>query len=304
MLDAIASIGGSLLGGIFGNSSKKKAIAAQERMNAQNIALQREFAQNGIQWKAADAKAAGLHPLAALGAQTSSFSPISIDGSAYASNPMGEALASAGQDLGRAIHSTRTAGQKQDAYTKTVQDLSIQRMGLENQLLSSQIAKVNQPAVQAAMPSAEQRWLVDGQGQTALPATPTGPVERRNLGPLVNDVPLERTASDPNRPFSEPGAITDIGYGRTSSGYAPVPSADMKQRIEDDFFSETSWNLRNRILPMVGSNYNPPFKAPEGKYWLFNPAKQEYQLYDKRDNALRDAGNYLWNNVKQYGKRR
>ena len=37
-----------------------------------NEALQREFAQNGIRWRAADARAAGLHPLAALGSSGAS----------------------------------------------------------------------------------------------------------------------------------------------------------------------------------------------------------------------------------------
>lgn len=40
-----------------------------------NAALQREFAQHGIQWKVADAQAAGVHPLYALGGGTPSFSP-------------------------------------------------------------------------------------------------------------------------------------------------------------------------------------------------------------------------------------
>ena len=58
-----------------GAEAARLNLAHQKEMNAKNAALQREFAQSGIQWKVADAKKAGLHPLAALGAQTASASP-------------------------------------------------------------------------------------------------------------------------------------------------------------------------------------------------------------------------------------
>lgn len=45
------------------------------RRQNQTDALQREFAQMGIQWRVEDAKAAGLHPLFALGGGASGYSP-------------------------------------------------------------------------------------------------------------------------------------------------------------------------------------------------------------------------------------
>lgn len=260
---ALISGASSLLGGLFGKSSQEKA-------NRENIKLQREFAQNGIQWKVADAKAAGLHPLAALGAQTASFSPSIVGDTSF-----GTGVAQAGQDLGRAIQSTRTQDQRVGAYEKTVQDLTLQRMGLENTLLASQISKANQPATGPAMPSAAQRWLVDGQGQTSLPASPVIPVER---GALVSDQPLQRTNADPSFPSREPGALTDVGFARMSSGgYSPVPSADVKQRIEDDFFNQLQWNIRNKVLPTFGYNESPPgVELPRGKKWRYDPFRDGY----------------------------
>lgn len=274
-LPGIVSGIGSIFGGIFGNSAKKKAIAAENERNDKNIALQREFAQSGIQWKVQDAKAAGIHPLAALGAQTHSFQPVQIDGALHASNPIGEAISASGQDLARAMDATRTAGQKADAYTKTVQDLTLQRMGLENTLLASQISKVRQPATGPAMPSATQRWLVDGQGETARNDSPT------QRGALISSNPMERTISDPSRPYQEPGAVNELGFTRTPTGYAPVPSADAKSRIEDDMISQLSWHIRNRLPATFQTGGTPPFPAPKGKFWMFNPFKQEYQLYKK-----------------------
>ena len=48
----------------------------EEKQMEREIARQYEFAQNTIQWKVEDAKAAGVHPLFALGAQTQSPTPI------------------------------------------------------------------------------------------------------------------------------------------------------------------------------------------------------------------------------------
>jgi hypothetical protein len=61
--------GNPLLGAASAFSDYENARNTR-KANEANIALQREFAQKSIQWKTADAKAAGLHPLAALGAQT------------------------------------------------------------------------------------------------------------------------------------------------------------------------------------------------------------------------------------------
>lgn len=50
----------------------RESLAETKRANIANEKLQREFAQQGIQWKVQDAKHAGIHPLAALGAVTPS----------------------------------------------------------------------------------------------------------------------------------------------------------------------------------------------------------------------------------------
>lgn len=49
------------IGGIFDSISDSKTAK-------ENIKLQKQFAQTGIQWKVADAKKAGIHPVYALGA--------------------------------------------------------------------------------------------------------------------------------------------------------------------------------------------------------------------------------------------
>jgi len=256
MLGSIISAGASLLGGIMGSNS-------QEKMAKQNIQLQKDFAQQGIRWKVADAKAAGLHPLAALGAQTHSFSPISVGG-----DPLSQGLASAGQDIGRAIDAKRTGGERLDAYTKTVQDLNLTRMGLENELLASQIAKTRGAGHPPPLPSPGDRLLVEGQGDSGL----------------VKVQPLEQTSVAPGQPSVEAGAVPELGFARTPSGWAPVMSKDFQDRTEEDMLGTLAWNIRNRLAPSMSKGfYNAPQVArKEGEYWIYNPFLQQYQLVGPR----------------------
>lgn len=175
-LGALISAGASLLGGAMQSSNVDKANkqaakkarnarkianrryvnsvkfakseqARQDRVAANNIALQKEFAQQGIRWKVEDAKAAGVHPLYALGASTHSFSPVSVGGAGYPGDPgvsqstpaidtgMPNALANAGQDIGRAVSAMKTPQERMSDA------LALENMSLQNDLLRSQIAQ-------------------------------------------------------------------------------------------------------------------------------------------------------------------
>lgn len=101
----------AIIGAAAGLGIAGMNTSSQRHMAADQIMQQREFAQHGIRWKVADAKAAGLHPLAALGMQPSSFSPVSIpgdDGSA-------QMLAQLGQDISRAQAAKATEQERKDA---------------------------------------------------------------------------------------------------------------------------------------------------------------------------------------------
>lgn len=150
MIGELIGAAGSLIGGLFNRDSASENRAAQERMAAQNIAQQREFAQNGIRWKADDARAAGIHPLFALGANTTSFAPVSVGSAADSS--MGDAIASAGQNIGRAVQAGQTRSERN---TATVADaLLLEKAGLENELLRTQIMRLkNPPGQPPAMPT-------------------------------------------------------------------------------------------------------------------------------------------------------
>ncbi len=71
MLNSVLNLGSNLLT----NEINRKS---QSKINSQNLAAQKEFAQNSIQWRVNDAKAAGLHPLAALGSNGTTYTPSAV----------------------------------------------------------------------------------------------------------------------------------------------------------------------------------------------------------------------------------
>lgn len=115
---AVIAAGASIAGGLMANRSAAKA---QSRSDAQNYAMQKEFAQHGIRWKMADAEAAGIHPMYAMGA-TGASAQASFR--APDTSAVGKGLAKAGSSIANAMQVSTT--QK-----------------LQNDLLRSQIDGVN-----------------------------------------------------------------------------------------------------------------------------------------------------------------
>lgn len=258
---SLISAGASLLGGYLSNRS------ADDRHD-ENVQLQREFAQNGISWKVADAKRAGIHPLYALGNNGIAFQPTHAFG-----DDMASGLASAGQDIGRAIDSTRNSD---DRVAARMDALAVERGELENELLRSRIALLEQqrnPPMPKVGPQA-----IPGQSdvdQTSLGLTVKGADAHAEIKPQ------EVTPARPDANYMEPAPITDMGLAWTGTGYAPVPSKDMKDRSEDMLVPEVMWGLRNYLLPNLGAGKPPPASLlPDGtNNWRWSPSRQEWQPY-------------------------
>lgn len=159
----------SAIGSLFGGRKSQKSAESQARRQEQ---LQREFAQHGIRWRVEDAKAAGLHPLYALGAQTPQYSPV------LASDSMGPAIADAGQSIGRAVAATSTAAEKR------VQELNIRALenqveegDLRNQWLRSKVL-LDQPAGLQAFPVDDSHMDPDA---IMIPGPDAPPVNQSNM---------------------------------------------------------------------------------------------------------------------------
>lgn len=169
MLGALIGAGVGLASQFLGNKSTEKAnaanIAAENARNQQNIALQKEFAQSGIQWKTQDAEKAGVHPLFALGAQTTSFSPTSISGGGRTGSDY-SALADAGQNIGRAIDATRST--PASALALQLGKIQLEGASLDNDLKRTQLASAIQTNMSShpGLPGLFTRHSIDGQGDS------------------------------------------------------------------------------------------------------------------------------------------
>lgn len=144
------TIGGSVVsaisniaGGLINRDASRRASNTTRDMALHQMQLQKQFAKQGIRWRVEDARKAGIHPLYALGANTTSYTPQSV--SFAADTSLGNSLAAAGQDIGRAINSTRTSGERADAFTKSMQAITLENAGLDLEIkkatLASQLAR-------------------------------------------------------------------------------------------------------------------------------------------------------------------
>lgn len=234
------SLAGGILDNIVGADNANKERQSQQGMAQDNINMQREFAKHGVRWKVEDAKAAGIHPLAALGAQTHSFSPVTI-GSGGEHTPTN--FREMGQDISRAIDKTRTAEEAAVAKIQLAQaEAGLESQHLDNQIKATQLKKLqNGPAFPGSA------HTIDGQGDSGL----------------VANQPLKRTYTRAGKPHQEVGEVSDVGYARTKQGLVPVPSSDVKERIEDNMIQEVLWSIRNNVLPNFTGG-DPP--SPD-YYW-------------------------------------
>lgn len=170
MLDIIGStalaMGGNLVGGLINKRSADKAQAANQAQNARNEQMQKEFAQQGIRWKVADAKAAGIHPLAALGAQTTSYQPASIGEQPDYS--MGNAVSNMGQDISRAVMAKATQPERELQMLQIGNaKLDLEGKAIDNQIRAAQLRKVNSPTMPPPLPTATS--ASGSQQTTAIP---------------------------------------------------------------------------------------------------------------------------------------
>lgn len=269
----LGAIAGGLAGGFLGGGSKGPDYG--EMMDRQEN-FQREVGQHSVQWRVADAKAAGIHPLYALGASLPSFQGATPVGDFGSPRPD---LVSAGQDIGRAVEAYASGRQRMQARLDALQ---VERGELENQVLAAQLAKMTQPSNPVPFPDLEQGvstlpvgWVSDPR-RYADPRVDVMPLGQSS-GPfgVVENKPAEMVTTLPGRPGNQAGVNPDIAWHRTDDGsWVYQPSEKMKI---DDLGSSGSvqWLMRNRVVPALPwspARPLPPQGPPKGSIgWLFNP---------------------------------
>lgn len=158
-------IGGALIGAGSGIAGAFMGKRSSDRANAANMAMQREFAQNGIRWRVRDAKKAGIHPLYALGANVTTATPSSVG------DTLGQDLGRVGQDIGRAVSATATPNERElGALRIQAARLDVEGKSIDNQIRAKELRQTDQvgppfPGSPLPMPGAPD------QSQGLIPGT-------------------------------------------------------------------------------------------------------------------------------------
>lgn len=286
---SLLGAGANIVGGLISSAGNRVANERASDIANNNVALQKEFAQTGVTWKARDVMRAyqetGIHPLQLLGTGGASYSPVSA--AFVPDTSLGESIGKAGQSIERGMYASadRDAREMAMGMTTALNKLAIERGGLENELLRMRIASeaarlVQSPAV--GLPSVNRRYLVDGQNLNTELRSPVA------QGPGIDEQPLKRVTPGPGDPSSEPGAVTSRGWLRNAdNSWSPVKSKDAQERLEDDFWGTTKHFITNTLVPMFSPNsVPPPFPAPAGKSWYVD-WKGDWRLVNRTDQMYR-----------------
>jgi hypothetical protein len=265
----IAGAVGSVVGGGLGLIGSANSQANAAAINKFNYEAQKEFAQNSIRWRVADAKAAGLHPLAALGAQASGYTP----SAAIGDSPDFGFLSDVGQNIGRAIDAKRTAAERSEREQKqnALFNEELRSRQLQNEETQTRIDSMKWDMAMQAARNAEQSVRTQQQVPSMPSLAPDGslmPGQSNATSPGgIESKPAEIVVNEPGRPGQERGSITELGFSRTNDGgYVPVMSNDAKQRYEEDIVGEIGWNVRNRLPTLLDRQDIAPPRS-----WLSNP---------------------------------
>lgn len=246
----------SLAGGLFGKSQADKQAK-----------LQKQFAKKGIQWKVEDAKKAGIHPLYALGANTTSYQPVSVGGG------LESALPSMGQNIGRAIDGQLNEGGKVEAIALAGQALQNEGLRLDNEIKKAELASRLAVMRQAGSPpgTVGARPTLDGQGNS------------------IPGIRIQKTMSpsEAGLPHFEAGLGQDVSWIKTKHGWTKVIPQPLQEALENDVIGRWQWQARNRVADMILAN-DPPYAAGPGEYWMTMPFTGDYRKrkYERRTGEL------------------
>lgn len=280
----IAGLGGAAIG------------AAADIFNSnRNINYQKLFAKKGIQWRVKDAKAAGLHPLYALGAQVPAFSPVS--------SSLGSDLSAAGQNIGAALERQLTPVQKQMLALEVQQkQAELRKVIKEGDYLDAEMSRIRSDRlrsineqISAPIPSANVKEqggagsVFAGQVSTKLP--PPGLIKQdaaTSYSTTPGDPSLAGAATPSMREFTLPGNLPILLPG----GMSGDPSEALETLAESPLLMWSVYRANvQKYGPSWGRQFRRMFLWPEAatKYWDASGRAARYIQYDYSGRA-RAAG--------------
>lgn len=265
---AAIGAGASLLGGMMTDR-------ANRRTARENLAYQREFAQKGIQWRVEDAKAAGLHPLFALGAQTPSYSPAQTVGSG-----VGKSLSEAGQAIGNAVARQQTAEQQQLAAAQ-LRLLQAQANSEDERAFGMFLD--NARKVQDQQPQQSPGNLVDPRFVYGAAGVPGGGVGQVQVKPseVYSSAPSDRSMEAGTGTFWKSWNVTKDGR------IVATPSKDLAELLESTGESP----LAALMILKKNLSQNPNFLL-ENQDWI--PFAREINTLQRGFSQMGDFGSWLY----------
>ena len=248
IIAAGAAIGGGLLAG------------QQSKAGAKGTAFTRARDDSAIQRKAADARAAGLHPLFALGS-TGGYTQSTTG---FSGSHMGEGVARAGQEISRGMQRAQT--EKVNASTTArltaEHDLRLQKMQREIQLDDMELLRRSSDLKRAEQGAMWGDWNpgITGGGQDVM----TYPYGTKS-GPPLNMRPL---TAEGRR--SIPRYVEQVGPKGRRRAINPELGLDEEGQAFDIIdpyqqYLESFWN---------SSKFRPTMKNPRAFYHYW---KQRYK---------------------------
>ena len=246
LANPVAAIGtiGAVGSDLYEGHQNRKA---QEEANQQNIAMQKEFAQQGIQWKVEDARRAGINPLTALGAQTHTPS--------MAIQPLpSKGIGKAGQNISRALMSAQSPQQKK------LMDLQIESAQLD----------VDEKRHGLTMRKSAKR--INNQFGSSVGVPTQGQYDDADIIKKSSEV-IKNMAGNKQMQAGQPPMFQLHNKGKNK--YSLLLSEATKQAVED---SPQETMLQFDIL-LNGGDYLP--KPPQGKRWEYNRWNSTASLVNK-----------------------
>lgn len=239
------------IGGLIGGHQDREFARAQ---SAADRAFQKEVYQNQYQWKAEDARKAGLHPLAVIGGGSYAASPSSMP----SSSSMADTLGKLGEGIGDAYSAYKNKDQiaaeaadkkkKEDEnHEASINLLNAQadyyrRLGQTPTNLQSAVRSLSY-----SKPMASGRESMPGQ----VDAPPV-----RGSGTFTSDIPSAYQ-------------LTRIRPGRFDINYSP----DYQQSLGDEWGQVQNVidkAIRSAMALITGNNWNGMYMHSDGT-WSYAP---------------------------------
>ncbi|UOF81632.1 minor capsid protein [Microviridae sp.] len=250
---SLISAGSSLLGGLFGGGSSAKK---QMRMQYD---YQRKLNQTAVQDRVADATAAGVHPLYALGA---SLNPGGV--SMPNEGPsLGDRLSDMGQNIGRAVMARQSKSERLLALKSA--ELDLEGKSLDNQVKRAQIASLMRS------PSMPPATSVQGNGQVYV--TDKGVMPSDNAGTELGEEPALKYVNLPG-----------IGPVR-------VKGTSTEEALEDNHLANLGIDLAYFYPDIIRNVSSRITKTPVYK-WLTKPTSEVFKSSGKKFGRSNRTGPY------------